>query len=145
MDLNINVKYLDPEMPKIKIIDKGDWIDLVNVEDVRIYQHEHAYIKLGVIIQLPEGYEALLLPRSSTFKKYGILVANSMGVIDNSYRGPKDEWMLSAFNPNNSEVTIPKYTRIAQFRVIENQPKITITEIDEITDDSRGGFGSTGN
>ena len=145
LQVNINVKYLDPDMPKIKIIEKGDWIDLVNVEDVRIYQHEHKYIRLGVIIQLPEDYEALLLPRSSTFKKFGILIANSMGVIDNSYRGPEDEWMLSAYNPNNYDVTIPKYTRIAQFRIIENQPKINIIEIDEVTDDSRGGFGSTGN
>ena len=142
-DLSINVKYLDPDMPKIEIIDKGDWIDLCTVEYTQMYSGEFKLIPLGVIIQIPEGYEALLLPRSSTFKKWGIIVANSMGVIDNSYRGPEDQWMLAAYG--TKDIEIPKYTRIAQFRLLENQPKININEITEITEDSRGGFGSTGN
>ncbi len=133
-NLIINVKYLDPEMPKIKIIDNGDWIDLCTINYTQIQPGEFKLIPLGVVIQIPEGYEALLLPRSSTFKKYGILVANSMGVIDNSYRGPEDQWMLAVYG--TKEIEIPKYTRIAQFRLLKNQPKITINEIDEVTDDS---------
>ena len=136
------IKYLDPEMPKIKQLECGDWIDLCCVEDVDMKQGEFKLIKLGVVMELPSGYEALLLPRSSTFKKYGILTANSMGVIDNSYCGPEDEWMLAAFATRDTH--IDKYTRIAQFRILQNQPAVSVIEVEEVGGKSRGGFGSTG-
>lgn len=138
----IEIKYLDPNMPKITKISQGDWIDLSCVDDIDMKAGEFKLIKLGVVIRLPEGYEGLLLPRSSTFKKYGIIVANSMGVIDNSYCGPEDEWMLAAYAVRDTH--IDKYTRICQFRIIENQPPIVIKEVDDLGTKSRGGFGSTG-
>lgn len=138
----IKIKYLTDKIDKIEKINNGDWIDLRNAEDIDMKAGEFKLIPLGVVIQLPEGYEALLLPRSSTFKKYGLILANSMGVIDNSYRGPEDQWFFAAYATR--DIQIPANTRIAQFRIIENQPSIFIEEIDEIKDPSRGGFGSTG-
>lgn len=142
MSLTIKIKYLDPDMPRITEIEKGDWIDLYTREDIPITTGIQTLINLGVIIQLPEGYEAILAPRSSTFKKFGVLQTNSIGVIDNSYRGPDDVWMMPVFGTR--DIVIPKHTRIAQFRIIENQPKVNIVEINDINEESRGGFGSTG-
>ena len=140
--MEVNVKYLDNNMPRLEHIKGGDWIDLSCVEDIDMKQGEFKLIHLGVIIGLPNGYEGLLLPRSSTFKKYGIILANSMGVIDNSYRGPEDEWMMAAYATR--DIHVDKYTRIAQFRIMKNQPYFALNEVKEVSDTSRGGFGSTG-
>ena len=99
-------------------------------------------IPLGVAIQLPENTEALLVPRSSTFKKYGIIQANSVGVIDESYCGEQDEWMFPAYA--TKDIVIPKNTRICQFRIQEHQPAVTIRVVEHLTGTNRGGFGSTG-
>lgn len=138
----LKVKYIDQDMPKITSIDKGDWIDLYTLDNVYITKGFSELISLGVIIKLPEGYEAILAPRSSTFKKFGIIQTNSIGVIDNSYCGPDDVWKMSVYGTRDA--FIPKYTRIAQFRIIKNQPDLSIVEIDEVNGESRGGFGSTG-
>ena len=140
--MEIIVKYFDPKMPKLEKITKGDWIDLYCVEDVVMHQGVYRLIPLGVAMKLPEGYEAIVAPRSSTFKKYGILQANSIGVIDNSYSGPDDQWMFPAYA--TMQTRINKYERICQFRILESQPEIEFREVVDLDDANRGGFGSTG-
>lgn len=139
----IRIKYTDPDMPKLECIDKGDWIDLRTAEDVDMKSGEFKLINLGVVMQLPEGYEAIMAPRSSTFKKHGIIETNSIGVIDFSFRGESDYWRFPALAMRNT--FIPKYTRIAQFRIVKNQPKINFVESDGSDfGEDRGGIGSTG-
>ena len=103
---------------------------------------EYRQIPLGVAMQLPEGYEALVIPRSSTYKKYGILLANSIGLIDNSYCGPDDEWSFPAYATRDT--FIAKDERICQFRILKNQPEVEIVTVSELKNPNRGGVGSTG-
>lgn len=138
----IKVKYLREGMDRIAPIKNGDWIDLRAGIDVMMKKGDFLLIPLGVAIQLPENTEALLIPRSSTFKKYGIIQANSVGLIDESYCGEQDEWMLPAYA--TKDIVIPKNTRLCQFRIQEHQPLVKITEVGHLTGTSRGGFGSTG-
>lgn len=137
----IKIKYLR-DIPKLKKINVGDWIDLYCGEDIFLRPDEATIIPLGVAMELPEGYEAIVVPRSSTFRKYNILMTNSLGVIDNSYCGNADEWGLPCIATNFTQ--IPKGARIAQFRIIKNQPEIEFETVDLLTGDNRGGFGSTG-
>lgn len=111
-------------------------------EYIELKANTFAIIPLGVAIKLPKGFEALLLPRSSTFKKYGIIQTNSIGIIDETYCGNNDEWKMPVFATR--EVVIPKNVRIAQFRLLEHQPKVNIMEVTELSGKDRGGFGSTG-
>lgn len=136
--LTIKVRYRDNSY---KLERHGDWIDLAVSEDYELKAGEFRLLDLGVAIQLPAGYEALLVPRSSTFKKFGVLQANSIGVIDNSYCGKEDWWKMVAIATRN--VTIPKGTRLCQFRLLRNQPTFAIIE-SELSDNNRGGFGTTG-
>lgn len=138
----IKVKYLREDMDRIASIKNGDWIDLRTGVDVFMKKGDFQLIPLGAAIQLPENTEALLIPRSSTFKKYGIIQANSVGLIDESYCGEQDEWMFPAYA--TKDIVIPKNTRICQFRIQEHQPFVTITEVEHLTGTNRGGFGSTG-
>ena len=139
----IRIKYFE-DAEKIEVRPNGDWIDLKANENVVVKAGKMALIPLGVAMKLPEGYEAHLAPRSSTFKKFGILQTNSVGVIDNSYSGPNDEWKFPAFNPGPVDLEIHKGERICQFRIVERQPEIEFVE-DDLSDQSdRGGFGSTG-
>ena len=127
----------------IKFIEnKSDWYDLRAAEDVEMKSGEFKLIKLGVAIQLPSGYEAIVAPRSSTFKNYGIIQANSIGVIDESYCGDNDQWMLPAIALRDT--TIHKNDRICQFRIIEHQPAHKITTVQQLGGKDRGGIGSTG-
>ena len=88
MNEKIQIKYHDPDMQKLEYIDgKSDWIDLRSSEDVEMKQGDFHLIKLGVSMKIPEGYEAHIAPRSSTFKNFGIIQTNSMGVVDNTYSG----------------------------------------------------------
>lgn len=130
----------DIDMPVI--YKNGDWIDLRTGVDILIEKGGFAYIPLGVAIQLPKGYEALVVPRSSTFKNYGIIQANSIGIIDESYCGDNDEWCFPAYATR--QVLIPKNTRICQFRIIRHQPPIEIMGVKELGNKNRGGLGSTG-
>ena len=136
----IKVKYL-ADVSHIAYIRTGDWIDLRTAENVELKQNEFKLISLGIAMELPYGYEALMIPRSSTFKKFGILQANSIGLIDNSYCGDNDCWMFPAYATR--DVIIPKDTRICQFRIIEHQPKLEFVTVDSLGNNNRGGFGST--
>lgn len=138
----IKIKYFDDEIQKIKKIGVGDWIDLRSAERVELKAGEYYLIRLGVGMILPKRYEAHVLPRSSTPSKFGIILANSMGVIDNSYSGDSDEWRFPAVAIRDT--VIEKGDRIAQFRIMKNQPCITFDTVDHLRAISRGGIGSTG-
>ena len=139
----ITVKYFHEDMEPLCYVDgKSDWIDLRAAEEVTLKAGEFALIPLGVAMALPEGYEAHLAPRSSTFKNYGILQTNSIGVVDWSYRGDNDEWRMPVYATR--DVTIEKGARICQFRIVENQPKLNFVRVEHLEGPDRGGFGSTG-
>ena len=137
----IKIKYLK-DIEKIEKISKGDWIDLRAAEDVELKNGEFKIIPLGVAMEIPRGYEAHLAPRSSTFKKWGIIQTNSIGVIDNSYSGDNDEWGMPVIAMRDTKIN--KNDRICQFRIIESQPEIEFVEVDNLGNADRGGFGSTG-
>lgn len=138
---NIKIKYFT-DIDKIDNICNGDWIDLRCAETVELKKGEFKLIPLGVAMALPNGYEAHVVPRSSTFKKWGILQTNHMGVIDNSYCGDNDQWMFPALATR--DVVIEKNDRICQFRIVENQPAISFETVENLGNEDRGGFGSTG-
>jgi len=140
--MNVYIKYFTDDIEKIEKIAKGDWIDLRAAEDVEMKAGEMKLIRLGVGMILPEGYEAHVAPRSSTFKNFGIIQTNSIGVIDNSYCGEEDEWRLPAYALRDT--VIHKNDRICQFRIMEKQPEFEFVQVEHLKDKSRGGFGSTG-
>lgn len=140
--LEIDIKYFDSDLELIEKIAVGDWIDLRSAETVELKAGEYYCIRLGVGMILPDGYEAHVLPRSSTPEKFGIVCANSMGVIDNSYSGDADEWRFPAVAIRDT--VIHKNDRIAQFRIVKNQPSINFNIVSKLNDVSRGGIGSTG-
>ena len=141
MGKEIKIKYFN-DVQEIEALEIGDWIDLRAAESVDIKAGEYKLIRLGVAMELPEGYEALVAPRSSTFKNYGILLANSLGIIDESYKGDNDEWKFLAYATRDTHVE--KNDRICQFRIIEHQPKIKLTKVESLGNADRGGIGSTG-
>lgn len=137
----IKIKYKEGVDP-ITILPNGDWIDLRCAEDTILKAGEFKYIPLGVAMQLPEGFEAIVVPRSSTFAKYGVLQTNSMGVIDNSYCGNNDWWNFPALAMRDT--FIPKNARICQFRLLPNQMNIIMQKVNHMSNNNRGGLGSTG-
>lgn len=139
--LPIKVKYL-ADIDPIEKIEKGDWIDLRCARDVKMIAGAYVQIPLGVAMELPEGYEAIVAPRSSTFRKYGILLTNGIGIIDNSYAGPADEWTFPAYA--TYDTVIPKNERICQFRIQRIQPEVEFLTVDDLENPNRGGLGSTG-
>lgn len=140
--MEIKIKYFTNDIEKITKIDKGDWIDLRASEDVTLKAGEFKLIPLGIGMILPDGYEAHIVPRSSTFKNFGIIQTNHCGIIDNSYSGDEDMWKMPVYALRDTE--IKKNDRICQFRIMEKMPDITFTEVEKLNDKSRGGFGSTG-
>lgn len=151
----IKIKYHDYEIERLEKIKVGDWIDLRAAEDVFIPYGKMELISLGVSMKLPEGYEAHIVPRSSTFKTWGIIQANSVGIIDNSYSGTNDIWRFPAIclqsNVNIktecgslSGTWVRKGDRICQFRIVKKQPEIDFDEVMFLDEVDRGGFGSTG-
>lgn len=152
--MKIKIKY-SADIEKIEKIAVGDWIDLRAAEDIFIPMNKDALISLGVSMKLPEGYEAQVVPRSSTFKNYGIIMTNSVGVIDNSYNGTNDIWRFPAYCLKPTSIRrkngwneygswINKNDRICQFRIVKNQPEFEFEEVEILEDTDRGGFGSTG-
>ncbi len=139
----IKIKYFTEDIDKLTYIDgKSDWIDLRAGETVELRAGEFKLIPLGVAMELPRGYEAHVVPRSSTFKNYGILQTNSCGIIDGSYCGDQDMWRMPVYATRDT--VIGKNERICQFRIVENQPKIVFEEVASLDGENRGGFGSTG-
>lgn len=139
----IKIKYHTDEIEKLRYIDgKSDWIDLRAAEDVELKAGDFKLISLGVSMELPKGYEAHIVPRSSTFKTWGIIQTNSMGIVDESYRGDSDIWKMPVYVTRDT--VIHKNDRICQFRIIEHQPTIEFDEVKHLDGDERGGFGSTG-
>lgn len=141
--MEIKIKYHSEEIEKLCYIDgKSDWIDLRAAERVELKKGDFRLISLGVSMQLPKGYEAHVVPRSSTFKRWGILQANSMGIIDQSYCGDNDIWMMPVYATRDTVIEIND--RICQFRIMANQPPLVFTETERLDGADRGGFGSTG-
>jgi dUTP pyrophosphatase len=139
--MKIQIKYFDGA-DKIQKIPQGDWIDLKSRETVNLKKGDFRLINLGVAMQLPQGYEAHIAPRSSTFKNWGIIQVNSVGVIDESYCGDDDEWKMPVYATRDA--TIEKGDRICQFRIVEKQPMIEFNVVSHLDNENRGGFGSSG-
>ncbi|MFS0781991.1 dUTP diphosphatase [Bacillus sp. 1P06AnD] len=142
MTKQIKVKYFNPNLEKINKIAIGDWIDLRAAETVSMNQFDFKLIPLGVGMKLPEGYEANVVPRSSTYKNFGILQTNSFGVVDESYCGNDDQWFFAALALRDT--VIQEGDRICQFRINKKMESVEILEVEQLEEQSRGGFGSTG-
>lgn len=139
----IKIKYFTDKIEKLDYIDgKSDWIDLRAAESVDMKEGEFRLIPLGVAMELPKGYEAHVVPRSSTFKNFGIIQTNHQGVIDSSYCGDKDQWFMPAYALRDTHIEVND--RICQFRIVENQPKLVFDEVETLENENRGGIGSTG-
>ena len=141
--MNIKIKYFTDKIEKLRYIDgKSDWIDLRCAEEISMKKGEWKLIPLGVAMQLPKGYEAHIVPRSSTFKNFGIIQTNHCGVVDSSYCGDNDQWFMPVLAVRDTEIHVND--RICQFRIMENQPKIEFEEAEHLDAADRGGFGTTG-
>ena len=141
--MKIKIRYFSDRIERLHYIDgKSDWIDLRAAEEVQMQAGEFRLIPLGVAIQLPQGYEAHIVPRSSTFKNFGILQTNSMGVIDETYCGDNDQWFMPAYAIRDTIIHVND--RICQFRILEHQPTITFEPVESLGNPDRGGHGSTG-
>lgn len=139
----IRIKYLEKGLEPLCYVDgKSDWIDLRSAADIEMKAGEFKLIPLGVAMELPDGYEAHMAPRSSTFKNFGIIQTNSIGVIDETYCGDNDQWFFPAYALRDT--AIKKNDRICQFRIMKHQPKIMFEETDFLGNEDRNGIGSTG-
>ena len=138
----IKIKYFTNEIDKINKIDKGDWIDLRAAKSIQLKAGEFKLIPLGVAMQLPKGYEAHIVPRSSTYKNFGIIQTNHQAVIDESYCGDNDQWYYPAYALRDTIINVND--RICQFRIMEKQPLINFEEVETLGNEDRGGIGSTG-
>ena len=138
----IRIRYLCEDLPPVAAAPGGDWVDLRAAEDIEMKAGEFRLIPLGVAMQLPEGYEAHIAPRSSTFRNFGLIQTNSVGVVDGSYCGDHDEWKAPMLATR--DVTIRKGDRICQFRIMKNQPELVFETVEHLEGEDRGGFGSTG-
>ena len=145
--LQLKVKYFDKNIKRLEKISQGDWIDLRAASDVIMHPGDFKLIPLGIAVELPEGYEAHIVPRSSTFKNFGIIQTNSMGIIDHSYCGNNDQWFMPAYcleNRHKDKTLIKKNDRVCQFRIVKSQPTLKIKEVDYLDNENRGGHGTTG-
>ena len=139
----IRIKYFTDKIEKLTYIDgKSDWIDLRASEDVTLKAGDFYLVPLGVAMELPSGYEAHIVPRSSTYKNFGVIQANHCGVIDGSYCGDEDMWRMPVIAMRDTQIHVND--RICQFRIMKNQPKIQFEEVEYLTGPNRGGFGTTG-
>lgn len=141
--MQTKIKYFDKNMPKIQNIEgKSDWYDLRSAIDVELKAGEFKLIPLGVAMQLPEGHEAYVVPRSSTYKNFKVIQCNHFGLIDESYKGDNDQWMFGAIALEDTRIN--KYDRICQFRIQKKQPVIEFEEVEVLGNEDRNGIGSTG-
>ena len=142
-DFKISIKYLSDKIdPLCYVNGKSDWIDLRCAEEVHMNTGEFRLIPLGVAMKLPDGYEAHIVPRSSTFKNFGIIQTNHMGVVDSSYCGDNDQWYFPAYALRDTDIHIND--RICQFRIMQNQPALSFYPVAFLGSPDRGGIGSTG-
>ena len=140
---NIQIKYFTDEIEKLTYIaGKSDWIDLRAAKEMELKAGQYAMIPLGVAMKLPEGYEAHIVPRSSTYKNFGLIQTNHMGVVDESYCGDNDQWHMPVYAMRDTVIHVND--RICQFRIMEHQPTIQFEEVEALNAPDRGGFGSTG-
>lgn len=139
----IKIKYLNDQIKRLEYIEgKSDWIDLRSAETVVLKKGEFRLINLGVAMQLPKGYEAHIIPRSSTYKNFGIIQANHMGLVDESYAGPEDWFYMPVIALKDTKIEFND--RICQFRIQKHQPQLIFSEVNELELPNRGGIGSTG-
>ncbi len=139
----IKIKYHSDEIEKLKYIDgKSDWIDLRAAENVSLKAGDFALINMGISVQLPRGYEMIIAARSSTFKNFGLIQTNAIGVVDESYCGDEDIIMMPVYATRDTSVQIND--RLCQFRILRHQPEIVFEEVESLKNAARGGFGSTG-
>lgn len=152
--MKIRIKYFE-EAIRLKKIAKGNWIDVYANKDMFVKEGERAMIPLGFALELPEGWEGHLAPRSSTFKTWGIIQTNSVGVVDDTYIGDNDQWHMPVFCLQGKDINtvdgveekgtwIKKGDKVAQFRIMEVMPEIELEEVETFGNEDRGGFGSTG-
>lgn len=153
--VRVKIKYHDPDMPRIKAAHDGEWFDMRAAEDVFVPQGCTAVVSLGVSMEIEKGYEAIIAPRSSTPKNYGVTMPNSLGIIDNAYKGDNDIWRCICYGITDKDTAIingvgvrgtwiRKYDRICQFRIQKTQPNVIFEEVDHLGNENRGGLGSTG-
>lgn len=142
-ELTIKIKYLTEDLIPLEQLKIGDAIDVRAAENICLNKGEYKQIPLGFSCKLPDGYCAILMPRSSTFKKFGIIQANSLGLVDESYCGNNDEWQMPVYCLVDN-VNIPKNERIGQFMIVPKMPNIVFEQVDDLGYEDRGGFGSTG-
>lgn len=140
--MQIKIKYFTDQIDKLAKITQGDWIDLRSAETIILKAGDFKLIPLGVAMQLPAGYEAHIVPRSSSFKNWGILQTNSIGIIDNSYCGDNDQWLMSVYATRDT--IINQNDRICQFRIVKNQEPVEFITVEHLDNSDRGGYGSTG-
>lgn len=139
----IRVKYLSDKIDKLCYIDgKSDWIDLRAAKEIQLKAGEFRLIPLGVAMELPKGFEAHIVPRSSTYKNYGIIQTNHMGVVDETYCGDSDQWYFPAYALRDTVIHVND--RICQFRIMEHQPQLCFEACESLGHENRGGIGSTG-
>lgn len=140
--LNVEIKYFTDKIDKIKKMEYGNWIDLRASEDITLEKGEFKLIPLGIAMKLPDGYEAHIVPRSSTFKNFGIIQTNHQGVVDSLYCGDNDQWFFPAYALRST--TIHRNDRICQFRIMKEMPPLKFKEVEHLGNIDRGGHGSTG-
>lgn len=144
--MKIKIKYFDGAT-KLKKISKGNWIDVYANKDIFVPVNDRAMVPLGFALELPQGWEGHLAPRSSTFKTWGIIQTNSVGVVDDTYIGDNDQWHMPVYCLKAKEENgtwIKKGDKIGQFRIMEVMPEIEFEEVEFFNNIDRGGFGSTG-
>ena len=143
MTKTIKIKYFTDKIEKLAYIGgKSDWVDLRSAEDVTLKKGEFKLIPLGIAMELPKGYEAHVVPRSSTYKNFGVIQTNHMGVIDETYCGDNDQWFMPVIAMRDTEIHVND--RICQFRIMEHQPALIFEETEVLGHADRGGHGSTG-
>ena len=143
MEEKIKIKYHVEGLEKLRYIDgKSDWIDLRVAENVSMKQGEYRLISMGISVEIPKGYEMLIVPRSSAYKNFGILQTNAMGVVDESFCGDNDIIHMPILAMRDTEIHIND--RIGQFRLMPHQPEVHFIEVDHLDNEDRGGFGTTG-
>ena len=143
MTKTIKIKYFTDKIEKLAYIGgKSDWVDLRSAEDVTLKKGEFKLIPLGIAMELPKGYEAHVVPRSSTYKNFCVIQTNHMGVIDETYCGDNDQWFMPVLAMRDTRIHVND--RICQFRIMEHQPELVFEETEILGHADRGGHGSTG-